>query len=68
MSPLDSRIQSLRLRMDDLLTKYTENHPEVRQINGLIGELEAELAPPPEPEQTGSAQTDKEDTGEKTNK
>ena len=39
-SPLDSRIQSLQAKLDDLLVKYTERHPEVRQIKGLIAELE----------------------------
>lgn len=42
MSPLDSRIQALRVRVDGLLSRYTYKHPEVRQINGLIAELEAE--------------------------
>jgi polysaccharide chain length determinant protein (PEP-CTERM system associated) len=42
MSPLDTRIQSLRFRVDDLLTRYTDKHPEVRQINALIAELEGE--------------------------
>ncbi|MFT6274008.1 MAG: polysaccharide chain length determinant protein (PEP-CTERM system associated) [Halioglobus sp.] len=42
MSPLDTRIQSLRVSMDSLLTKYTDKHPEVRQIRGLIEELEAQ--------------------------
>jgi polysaccharide chain length determinant protein (PEP-CTERM system associated) len=42
MSPLDSRIQTLRVRVDDLLSRYTYKHPEVRQINGLIAELESE--------------------------
>jgi polysaccharide chain length determinant protein (PEP-CTERM system associated) len=42
LSPLDSRIQTLRVRMDDLLSVYTTKHPGVRQISGLITELEAE--------------------------
>ena len=42
MSPLDSRIQTLRMRMDDLLLRYTEKYPEVRQITALIADLEAE--------------------------
>jgi polysaccharide chain length determinant protein (PEP-CTERM system associated) len=42
MSPLDMRIQALRVRKDDLLSKYTEKHPEVRQISALIEELEAD--------------------------
>jgi polysaccharide chain length determinant protein (PEP-CTERM system associated) len=41
-SPLDTRIASLRARQDELLTRYTELHPEVRQINGLIDELNRE--------------------------
>ncbi|MCB1679191.1 MAG: chain length-determining protein [Halioglobus sp.] len=41
-SPLDARIQALNAKMDALLAKYTERHPEVRQIRGLIQELEAE--------------------------
>jgi polysaccharide chain length determinant protein (PEP-CTERM system associated) len=44
MSPLDSRIQSLRVNLDGLLSRYTEKHPEVRQIKGLIEELEGEKA------------------------
>ncbi len=39
MTPTDARIQQLRLRLDDLLARYTERHPEVRQINGLLEEL-----------------------------
>lgn len=42
MSPLDSRIQSLKVQMDQLLSRYTDKHPEVRQIRGLIEELEKE--------------------------
>jgi polysaccharide chain length determinant protein (PEP-CTERM system associated) len=42
MSPLDARIQSLRVTMDSLLSTYTGKHPEVRQIRGLIEELEAQ--------------------------
>jgi protein tyrosine kinase modulator len=41
-SPLDQRIQALNARMDDLLIRYTLNHPEVRQIQGLIEDLESE--------------------------
>lgn len=44
VSPLDMRIQSLTARLDDLLTKYTEKHPEVVQIRKMIAELEAERA------------------------
>ena len=42
MSPLDMRIQSLRVNLDSLLSRYTDKHPEVRQIRGLIEELESE--------------------------
>lgn len=41
-SPLDTRIQSLHAKLDELLVKYTDRHPEVRQIQGLLSELEAE--------------------------
>lgn len=41
-SPLDARIQALQAQEDLLLTKYTDRHPEVRQIRGLILDLEAE--------------------------
>lgn len=42
ISPLDVRIQSLTARLDDLLTRYTEKHPEVVQIRKMIAELEEE--------------------------
>jgi protein tyrosine kinase modulator len=41
-SPLDMRIQALQSQEDNLLMRYTERHPEVRQLRGLIEELEAE--------------------------
>lgn len=41
-SPLDSRIQALQVRLDSLLAVYTEKHPEVRQVQGLIDELQRE--------------------------
>lgn len=41
-SPLDSRINSLQARLDDLLTRYTDRYPEVVQIRGLIEVLEEE--------------------------
>lgn len=40
LSPTDARIQQMRLRLDDLLTRYTDKHPEVRQIRGLMEELQ----------------------------
>jgi polysaccharide chain length determinant protein (PEP-CTERM system associated) len=39
-SPLDQRIQALNMQRDELLARYTEQHPQVRQISGLIEELE----------------------------
>lgn len=39
-SVLDIRIQGLYERMDDLLIKYTEKHPDVVEIRLLITELE----------------------------
>ncbi|MFV0277594.1 MAG: XrtA system polysaccharide chain length determinant [Parahaliea sp.] len=41
-SPLDSRIQALQLKLDSLMSRYTEKHPEVRQVQGLLRELQAE--------------------------
>lgn len=41
-SPLDRRIQTLNSQMDSLLAKYTERHPEVRQIRSLIADMKAE--------------------------
>ena len=41
--PLNARIQSLRLQRESLLSRYTEKHPEVVRLNGMISELEAEL-------------------------
>ncbi|WOJ95063.1 chain length-determining protein [Congregibacter variabilis] len=38
-TPLDARITALRTRLDELLMRYTDLHPEVRQIRGLIDEL-----------------------------
>ena len=40
-SPLDDRINALRMRRDELLLRYTKRHPEVIQINSLIASLEA---------------------------
>ncbi|EAQ98905.1 XrtA system polysaccharide chain length determinant [Congregibacter litoralis] len=40
VTPTDARIQQMRLRLDGLLARYTDKHPEVRQIRGLIEELE----------------------------
>jgi polysaccharide chain length determinant protein (PEP-CTERM system associated) len=41
-SPLDARIQTLSAQKDALMAKYTNRHPEVRQINALIAELKRE--------------------------
>lgn len=41
-SPLDERIQALSSQKDALKAKYTNRHPEVRQINALIAELKRE--------------------------
>lgn len=41
-TPFDARIQNLASQRDQLLSRYTEKHPEVRQINRLIEELSAE--------------------------
>lgn len=41
-TPLDQRIGALRAQLDLLLTRYTELHPEVRQINKMLTDLERE--------------------------
>ena len=41
-SPIDSRLHSLRSRLDALLTRYTDAYPEVVQIRRLIESLEEE--------------------------
>lgn len=38
----DSRIRTLQAQLDSLLTHYTEKHPDIRRLRGMIGELEAE--------------------------
>jgi polysaccharide chain length determinant protein (PEP-CTERM system associated) len=42
LSPIDARIQSLQSSLDSLQSQYTDKHPKVRQIRGLVLELEAE--------------------------
>lgn len=39
---LDERIQSMRVQLDGMLTRYTDRHPEIRYLQGLIAQLEAE--------------------------
>ncbi len=41
-SAIDGRINSLKAKMDELLSKYTDRHPEVVQIKNLIAELDQE--------------------------
>jgi polysaccharide chain length determinant protein (PEP-CTERM system associated) len=41
-TPTDARIQQMRIKLDSLLSRYTEKHPEVRQLQGLIQELESQ--------------------------
>ena len=42
--PIDSRIQALQAQLDSLLARYTDKHPEVRQLQGQIDELRTERA------------------------
>lgn len=41
-SPLDQRIQNLQTRLDELLLKYTDKHPDVIEIKAIIENLEEE--------------------------
>jgi polysaccharide chain length determinant protein (PEP-CTERM system associated) len=43
-SPLDARIQNMKAALDNLSIRYTDKHPEVRQLSALIEELESEKA------------------------
>ncbi|MES9870870.1 MAG: XrtA system polysaccharide chain length determinant [Sedimenticola sp.] len=42
VSGLDGRIEELNRKLDNLLVKYTERHPEVIQIKGLLEDLNAQ--------------------------
>ena len=40
LSPLDARIQALQAKLDELLLKYTEQHPDVIELKRTIAALE----------------------------
>ncbi len=40
VSPLDARIQALQAKLDELLLKYTDQHPDVVEIRRTIAALE----------------------------
>jgi polysaccharide chain length determinant protein (PEP-CTERM system associated) len=42
VTPTDARIQQMRITLDNLLARYTDKHPQVRQLRGLIEELEVQ--------------------------
>lgn len=54
---LDTRIRSLEQQLDDLLLRYTNKHPDVIEIQGLIRKLEQERAQikPPSADSTQQA-------------
>jgi len=39
---LDQRIAAMQVRMDELLLQYTEKHPELRQMQSLLGAMQEE--------------------------
>ena len=39
-NPIDDRINKLKIQLDDLLTKYTEEHPDVIATRRMLEELE----------------------------
>jgi polysaccharide chain length determinant protein (PEP-CTERM system associated) len=41
-APADERLQEVRRNLDNLLLKYTENHPDVKAARQSIAQLEAE--------------------------
>lgn len=44
LSPLDSRIVAINAELNELTLRYTDRHPQVRQLVSLLGELEAQKA------------------------
>ena len=42
VTSVDGRLQSLRAQMDELLLRFTENHPDVIEMRRLIASLEAQ--------------------------
>ena len=40
INPLDTRLQTLQTKLDELLVKYTKNHPEVIALKRSIADLE----------------------------
>jgi polysaccharide chain length determinant protein (PEP-CTERM system associated) len=40
VTPADERLQQMQLRLDSLLTRYTEKHPEVVRLRALMAEVE----------------------------
>lgn len=43
-SPIDARMRTLNARLAELLARYTDRHPEVRQLQSLIDDLSSEKA------------------------
>ena len=41
---IDARIQAMQFRLDELLVKYTDRHPDVVQTRNAIGELKGQRA------------------------
>jgi polysaccharide chain length determinant protein (PEP-CTERM system associated) len=42
LSPIDQRITAIQTRLDELLLKYTTNHPDVMEAQHTLAELEKE--------------------------
>lgn len=41
-SALDQRIQAMQVQLDGMLTRFTDRHPEIRYLQGLIAQLDEE--------------------------
>lgn len=41
-TPLDGRIEAMKSRLDEMLLKYTDRHPDVRELKSQIADLEAQ--------------------------
>jgi polysaccharide chain length determinant protein (PEP-CTERM system associated) len=47
-SPMAQRLLAMQSRMDELLLKYTENHPDVKELKSKINDLKRQIENSPE--------------------
>jgi len=56
-SPLETKLDELKLSEADLETRYTSNHPELIKIRKQIAEVEKTIAAEPKKSRTGPSET-----------